>query len=136
MMSDEAVLLQIPSALYERMRQVAEDSDRRVENVLLDSLILLYGDLPTDNELNPQTLETFTDDQLWAIVYRPLALPQDARLRQLTQWSKNSTLSDSEQEELEKLVDSADHFVLLRSQALLLLKQRGHDVERRLKLGA
>ena len=135
-MSDQAVMMQIPSALYERLRQVAESSDRRVESVPLDSLALLFGEPPLDAEVTPQALETFTDDQLWAIVYRPFALPEDARLRDLTRWSKAGSLNEAEQQELEQLVTNVDRFVLLRSQALVLLKQRGHNVEQRLKRGA
>ena len=87
-------------------------------------------------ELTPQILETFSDEQLWAIVQRELAWPQDVRLRELTTLGKQGNLSAEEQIEMERLVDQVDRYVLVRSQALLLLKQRGHDVERRLKLGA
>jgi hypothetical protein len=135
-MSQQSVLLQMPEELYERVRRIAEDSDRPVENVLLDSIALLFGELPPDDELTPQLLGTFSDEQLWAIVYRSLAWPQDTRLRELTALGKRGSLSDEEQTEMERLVDGVDRYVLLRSQALLLLKQRGYDVERRLKLGA
>jgi len=30
---------------------------------------------------------------------------------------------------MERLIDLVDHQMLLRSEALLLLKQRGHDIE-------
>jgi hypothetical protein len=37
---------------------------------------------------------------------------------------------------MERLIDLVDHQMLLRSEALLLLKHRGHNVEKQLKLGA
>ncbi len=135
-MSEQSVLLQLPEALFERVRRVAEDSHRPVESVLLDSLALLFGDLPDDAELTPQLLDRLADEQLWAIVHRRLAWPQDARLRQLTALGKRGLLSAEEQAEMERLVEYADRYVLLRSQALLRLKQRGYDIERHLKLGA
>jgi hypothetical protein len=132
-MTQSPILLQLPDELYERLREIADDSHRPVESVLIDSLTLLFGNLPA---INPQQLENFSDEQLWALVHRQIAWPQDARLRELTQLSKQGLLSSDQQSELESLVDAYDQYVLLRSQALLHLKQRGYDVEQRLKLGA
>ena len=132
-MTQAPILLQLPDELYERLREIADDSQRPMESVLIDSLALLFGDLPT---ITPQQLATFSDEQLWALVHRLIAWPQDARLRELTALGKQGTLSQADQAELESLVDAYDQYVLLRSQALLLLKQRGYDVEQRLKLGA
>lgn len=134
-MSRQPVLLQLPEELYERVREAAKTSNVPLERVLLDSLTLIFGELPGEAEFAPETLKTFSDEQLWALVYRPLAWPQDARLRELTALSKDGKLSDEERVGMEHLIDQVDRYVLLRSQALLLLKQRGHDVERRL-LGA
>ncbi len=132
-MTQSPILLQLPDELYERLREIADYSHRPVESVLIDSLTLLFGNLPT---INPQELTNFSDEQLWALVHRPIAWPQDVRLRELSDLGKHGALSVDEQSELETLIDAYDQYVLLRSQALLLLKQRGHDVEKRLKLGA
>ncbi len=135
-MTQQPVLLQLPEDLYERVRQIAEESKRPLEEVLLDSLALLFGDLPDEASLSPQFLETLTDEQLWAIVHRALTWPQDIRLRELTALGKQGTLSADEQAEMERLVVQVDRYVLVRSRALMLLKGRGHDVEQRLRLGA
>jgi hypothetical protein len=88
-------------------------------------------------ELTLQLLEALSDEQLWAIiVYRPLAWTQDIRLRELTALGKFGGLSADEQAKTECLVDQVDRYVLLRSQALLLLKQQGYNVEHRLRIGA
>lgn len=135
-MDHHSVNLQIPFSIYERVRQIAKNSDRPIESILLDSLVLLFGELPAVDELTPQRMATFTDEQLWAIVHHDLAWPQDARLRELTALGKSGQLTDLELTEIDMLIDRVDRTVFLRSQALLLLKQRGHDVEQRLKLGA
>lgn len=70
------------------------------------------------------------------MVYRQLAFPQDARLRELTDLSKRGVLTNDEQIEMEGLVNAVDQYVILRSKALLLLKERGYDLEQHLKLGA
>ncbi|MBC7810045.1 MAG: hypothetical protein H7175_02805 [Burkholderiales bacterium] len=126
-MSQQPVLLQIPDELYDRVRQVAENSNRPLENVLLDSLSLMFGE---DTEtLSPEALESFSDVQLWALVYRRLAWSTDVRLQELTALGKQGLLSSDQELEMERLIAAYDRYVLIRSKALLLLKKRGHDVE-------
>jgi hypothetical protein len=135
-MSQQSVVVQLPDALYERIREIAEQSNRPLETVLVDSLALLFGELPAETDFSAEMLQNLNDEQLWALVYRPLAWPQESRLRELIALGKRTALTDAEQAEIESLIRLVDRYTLLRSHALLLLKQRGHDVERRLKLGA
>ena len=51
-MGRATVELQIPAEIYERARQIASDSNRSLESILLDGLALLFGDLP-DTSLSP-----------------------------------------------------------------------------------
>jgi len=135
-MSQRPIVLDLPEALYERVRHIAEDSHRPVESVLLESLTLLFGDLSGERQPEPESLERYSEAQLWAIVHRSLAWPLDSRLRELTGLGKSGSLSEEEKTEMEQMIGDVDRYVLLRSQALLLLKQRGLDVERRLRIGA
>lgn len=89
-----------------------------------------------DTGISPDDLKNYTDEQLWAIVYQRLAWPHDMRLRELIALGKQGQITEDEKAELERLIDLVDHQMLLRSEALLLLKQRGHNVEKQLKLGA
>lgn len=134
-MSETNITLQVPPEIYERARQIASESNRTTEAVLLDGLALLFGELP-DASLSPDVLKDYSDEQLWALVHQRLAWPQEARLRELMTLGKQGALSADEQAEMERLIGLVDHQMLLRSEALLLLKQRGHDVETALKLGA
>ena len=134
-MAHQPVTLELPEELYERVRQAAQDSQRSVESVLMDTIALMFAS-DVSEALSPDDLETLHDEQLWAIVYRPLAWPQDTRLRELTALGKSGALSGDEQAEMEMLIDAVDRYVLLRAKALLLLKERGHDVEHRLKSSA
>jgi hypothetical protein len=67
--------------------------------------------------------------QLWAIVYRRLAWNQSLRLHELSTKYKSDELSTDEQVELDALLDRNDHYMLLRSEALLILQQRGADIQ-------
>lgn len=70
----------------------------------------------------------YTDNELWAVVDQRLTQEQDTRLRELIALGKQGQLTTDEQAEMERLVDLVDHQMLLRSEALLLLQQRGHDI--------
>ena len=83
----------------------------------------------TEDELMPELLQSLTDEALWAVVRRPLAWGQDIRLRELTAQSKARNLTPDEEIEIDQLVEAYDRYVLLRSQALMLLKSRGQDVD-------
>lgn len=134
-MAQPTVQLRLPADVYERARQIAKANDRSVEAVLLDGLNLLFGGLPETN-ITPEALKKYTDEQLWAIVHHRLAWPQDTRLRELVALGKRGQISDDERAEMERLIALVDRAMLLRSKALVILKQRGHEVEKQLKLGA
>ncbi len=132
-MNTSKIELNITDEILARARQIAEDKDISLESVLLDGLALLFGSLP-DIQITPDQLKTYSDEQLWAIVHQRLAWVQDTRLRELTEKGKQSILSVDEQNELHRLLDLVDHQMLLRSEALVLLKGRGHDIEKKLRL--
>jgi len=125
--------LPIPAEIYARAQEIATSSNRTVESVLLDGLALLFGALP-DKQTPLDALKHYTDDQLRAIVHQRLAWTQDSRLQQLIELGKQQSLNSAEQEELETLIDLVDHQMLLRSEALVILKRRGYDIEKMLRL--
>ena len=131
-MTQQPVLVNLPSDLYKRIHNTAQDTNRTLETVLLESLTLLFGDLSSDTEALLPVLDTLSDAQLWAVVQRRLTWPEGARLRELTMANKKATLSNREQSELDSLLEQVDRYTLLRSKALLLLKQRGHPIEKHL----
>ena len=89
-----------------------------------------------DLATNLVALSGYSDPQLWAVVYQRLASPQSQRLHELSANKKWERLTEDEQHELEDLLSSNDRAMLLRSEALRLLKSRGYDIESYLKRGA
>jgi len=130
------IQLSLPADLYARIQEAAARSDRPVESVLVESLALLFGAPSADRDHLAATLEALPDAQLWTLVYRRMAWIASGRLRDLTARGKAVALSDEEQVELAALIDEADRMTLLRSQALLVLHQRGHNVQDQLRAGA
>ncbi len=131
-MTQQPVLVNLPAELYKRIHNTAQDTNRTLETVLLESLTLLFGELSSDTEALLPVLDTLSDAQLWAVVQRRLTWPEGARLRELAMANKVAALSSREQAELDLLLEQVDRYTLLRSKALLLLKQRGHAVDKHL----
>jgi hypothetical protein len=137
-MPGKSITLDLPDDLYEQVHQMAALSQRPVEHVVLESLRLLFVPPPSSADLatNLAALSGYSDAQLWAVVYQRLAWPQSQRLRELSANKKLERLTDEEQHELEDLLSANDRAMLLRSEALCLLKNRGYDIEAYLKRGA
>lgn len=134
-MSDATIQLELPEKILARVVQIADDSERSVESVLVDGLSLLFGDL-SDGKVSLESLAGYTDEQLWAVVHQRLAWPQDTRLRELAALGDHGKITVEELEEMDALIALVDQQMLLRSEALLLLKRRGHDIGKYLRLGA
>ena len=129
-MPGKSITLDLPEELYERVRQVAEQSQRPLERVLVESIRLLFVLPPTSTDVATTlaALPGYSDAQLWAVVYQRLAWPQSQRLHELSAKNKLEKLTEDEQSDFEHLLALNDHAMLLRSEALLLLKNRGHDI--------
>ena len=137
-MPGKFITLDLPDDLYEQVHQVAAQSQRPVERVVLESLRLLFVPPPSCADLATSLAAPsgYSEAQLWAVVYQRLAWPQSQRLHELSANKKLERLTEDEQHELEDLLSSNDRAMLLRSEALRLLKNRGYDIEAYLKRGA
>ena len=73
-MPGKSLTLDLPEELYEHMRQVAEQSQRSLERVVLESLCLLFVSPTTATDIATAlaALRDYTDEQLWAVVYQRL----------------------------------------------------------------
>jgi hypothetical protein len=119
-----------------RIQEAATRNDQPIESVLVDSLSLLFGAPQVDWDHLATTLDTLTDAQLWALVYRRIAWTAGTQLRELTARGKLDTLTDEEKADLARLIDDYDRVTLLRSHTLLLLRRWGHNVQDQLERGA
>lgn len=129
MMGQQQITLQLPDDLYERMKKVADDNNRPLQVILVESLDLLFGG-STGLDTRLTELEGFADEQLLALVHRRMSWAESERLHELNERNKEASLNQDEQEELEHLLARVDRDLLLRSEALRLLRERGHSVER------
>jgi hypothetical protein len=130
LMTEHDVVLKLPDPLYQRVREMAEASNRTVELLLLESIDSRFRQLVFEGDLEAMLagLAVYSDAQLWAVVQSRLEPERSARLHELADQSKQGDLPEAEQRELDLLLDLADRQMLMRSEALRLLNERGHDV--------
>ena len=124
-MTDQIVLT-IPKDISERARQIAEATELPVEQVLLDYLQTLTPSLPilaAHEQAELEALQHLSDDALWTMAREQM--PDDAQARAETLMSQQ-TLTENEQEELDRLVERADRLMLRKAEAGSILTQRGH----------
>jgi hypothetical protein len=121
-------VIELPDDVLETFQKVADSSNRPVEAVITETL-LVHQPLPDDIDSRLAALAICSDEQLWAVVGRQLAGEQKQRLEILLDKNKTSAgLNTAERAELEAFLELIDEQMLMRSEALVLLKQRGYDV--------
>ncbi len=130
-MTAHAITLQLPAPLYDHFQSRAERTHRSLEAELLDAVATVAED---EEDLSPDLstaiadLELLNDDELRLAARNRLSGDTKAQLDRLNFKQQNETLSPAEKETLEELVREYDRAVLLRVEALRLLKERGQAI--------
>ena len=127
-MERATIELEVPNAVMDAARTIANAENSSVKAVLQGGLQSAFW-LTSDTDFQLESMREFGDEQLWAVINRRLTWAQNSRLRQLMEQNSKGNMTQSESDELDDLIDIIDKFILLRSRALLLMKQRGHDID-------
>lgn len=127
-MKRSTIELEIPEEVFDEVKGIARGGNRSIESVLQDGLAMVFG---TTEECGAtmESLETYSDEQLWKIINNQLTWAQDSRWRELMALNKKGAMTDEESKELDDLADLLDRRILMRAKALLLMKQRGHNID-------
>ncbi len=127
-MKRSTVELEIAPEIEDHVRVIAAGENCSIESILQEGLALLFG---SDSivEVLLDRLSHCTDEQLWALIHQRLTRSQDSRMRELLNGGTAGTLTEQEHAELRYFVDLVDRQTILRSRALALLQERGHDID-------
>jgi plasmid stability protein len=130
-MTVRTLTLNLPEILYTRLERRAEQANRSVEDELLEVLttaVPVADELPADLEEAISPLALLDDEALWRAARSPLPAEVAAQLQELHLERQREGLSEAKAETLSGLVRQYERALLVRSQAIALLHQRGHDV--------
>ena len=130
-MSAEAIPVNLPSLLYERLVRRARKAHRSVEAELAEAVAALPDEpdeLPADMAEAIAALHLLGDEDLWRAARQRLAAEKAACIEELHLKRQREGLYAPEVEMLATLMKDYTRIMLVRSRAAALLKQRGHDV--------
>jgi hypothetical protein len=129
-MSTATVTLALPDVLYQRLKGAALATKQPLEQVLLHALRLgsppSWDDVPAEFQLDLAGLDKMDDDALWALAQSRREPADFARYDELLEKNAGGLLSPTEHDELERLREEADRFMLKKAHAAALLRWRGH----------
>ncbi|MGE0543123.1 MAG: hypothetical protein AB7R89_23425 [Dehalococcoidia bacterium] len=131
-MAGRSVTVKLPDDLYERLQRRAVEAQRSIEVELVQ---LLTEVVPEDDDRLPPALEqelarmeAMDDAALWRAARPRFSARQSRRLESLHFKLQDEGLTEAERQEEQSLVRAYEHAMLIRAQALALLKGRGQDI--------
>lgn len=131
-MTTRAVTIQLPDDLYDRIRQRAEQTGRSIESEVVG---LVASALPGDDGLPPEltselaSLALLDDQSLWRAARSHLSADAANELESLNLKQQREGLTEAESQTQKALLHQYDRAMLIRAQAAVLLKERGHDID-------
>jgi hypothetical protein len=130
-MTSQSVTLNLPGPLYDRPKRRAEQSHRTVEAELLEvvaSAVPVADDLPVELAEAISSLALLDDEALWRAARSHLPTEAAEQMECLHLKRQKEGLTETETRTLAGLVRQYERAMLIRAQAMALLKERGHDV--------
>lgn len=127
----QIVTLNLPDSIYQRIKDRAKQTQRSIEEELLDLVAIT---MPEDEELPRDLAQAvaalgFLDDKtLWQAARTHLSAKSVGRMETLHDKRRNEGLNETDEKELADLVKEYEKSLLIRSEAMGILMQRGHDV--------
>jgi hypothetical protein len=123
--------LSIPEEVYDRARQIAEETSQPVDRVLIEHLQTLSSPLPAlepDEEAELEALKSLSDDALWTIAREQMPDDLQQQMSDLMERNSLGTITPAARAELEVLVERGQRLMVRKSEAAALLTRRGYTV--------
>ncbi|MBN1311542.1 MAG: hypothetical protein JXB30_08995 [Anaerolineae bacterium] len=130
-MTGPAITLNLPEALYDWLKQRAEQTHRSIEDELLETVaaaIPLTEELSDDLNEAISHLHLLDDQALWRAARSHLSAELATEMERLHLKRQREGLTENETQILSNRVHQYEQTMLIRAQAAALLKQRGHNV--------
>lgn len=135
-MSVEIRSLNIPDALYHRLKKRAERKHRSLEAELLETLaagLAADDEIPADVAQIIASLPSLDDEALWRAARSQLPEAESQEIEELHLKRQRKGLTSEEKQRLAGLMRQYERYMLIRAEAAALLKERGQNVDALLK---
>ena len=128
----EAINLKLPSSLYQRLKEMAQVSNKSLDDILIQSI---QTGLPPTIDHVPErfkadllSLNKFENDVLNQIIHQDLTTTNQELYAKLLAKNEQEGLNNEERAKLNQLREEADLLMFRRAYASALLKWRGQRV--------
>lgn len=133
---DKTITVTLPGPLFEALQARAARAHRGIDEEIVEALeeaIPADEQLPAVLQLELADLANRDDAALWQAARRLFPGASAGELEALHFKRQQASLTAEETRRAAELLDAYDQYVLLRSEAAALLKQRGYDISVLLK---
>jgi len=129
-MTTQHVTIELPTPLYERLRQRAEAANRTVEDELLEVVATAAApdDLSADLERALASLAVLDDASLWGAARTRMPAQAAAELEALHHKRQREGITSAEAQTAAALIQQYERTMLVRAEAASQLRDRGYDV--------
>lgn len=128
----QIVTLQLPEAIYERIKRTAEATNCLLEDVLLRTIELALPpsveDLPLEYQREFIEMESLNDEELWKIAESKMPTGRQRRYSLLLRKNQAGMLKNIEKQQLTDLGAEARKLTLRKAHAYAILKWRGYRI--------
>lgn len=128
----QTVTISLPEQVYSRLRHAAEIAGKPVHEFaahsLEDNLPPLLDMIPARYHDDLRAMEKLSDEDLWNVARSKVEEKSQRQRRRLLNKSKTPQFTEIERQALTELRESADHLMLRKAYAFLLLKWRGYRI--------
>ncbi|WJW66122.1 hypothetical protein OZ401_001910 [Candidatus Chlorohelix allophototropha] len=135
-MSQE-ITVNLPEPVYQRLKERAEQTRRSVEDELVEIAATIIPEdekLPADLANTVAALQLLDDKTVWQAARTHLSAKQIGRMEKLHDKRRNNSLTVAEEKELTDLINDYEKVIVLRSEAMDILIERGYDISKLTKL--
>ena len=130
-MAHQTVTLEFSDGLYQRLQDRASQTHRSVADEVLNLVaeaMPIDDELPIDIVTSLAPLPSLSDTALWRVVRSKIPADAAAELEELHWKRQREGLTEPEAARAAELIRQQEHTMLVRAEAAVLLKDRGHDI--------
>jgi len=130
-MANHPVTIEIPDEVYERVRRIAQERARPLEQVLADHLAETFSvlaALPADEQAELSAFRLLSDDTLRDLAGARMTRQEQDRALYLGDRTSRGAITPEERGEYGRLVEQGNRLMLRKAWAAGVLLDRGHGV--------
>jgi len=129
----QIVTVNLPEPVYQRLKERAEHTQRSVEDELVEMAATIIPEeekLPTELANTVAALQLLDDKTLWQAARTHLSAKLVTRMERLHDQRRNGNLTKMEEKELADLLKEYEKAIVIRSEAMGILMERGYDISK------